>query len=564
MRFSRLIVGSFLFAVVLAAAGLAARSGVAAPDRAEHIAPHEFDPQITAADFSTHVQVLASDAFGGRAPDTDGEEKSVQYVRAMFQQLGLQPGNGDSYFQTVPVVASVLDMARSRVDVTSPRGTRALKLGDEAIVASSAGRSEVSIDHSAIVFAGYGIDAPEQGWNDYAGVDVAGKTVIVLIGAPATFGSVTYYARAAYKFEEAARKGAAAVLVMHDARESGYEWDYLKARWSGVQFDLRGADDPQPTPPLRGWISAHAADSLFESAGKRVRDLRALADKRGFAAQRLGDLTLGVTIESSIVEGESRNVIAKIPGTKYPDEAVIYSAHWDHLGTHADGARKQIFNGAVDNATGVAAVLEIAAKYAADEPKPERSIVFLVPTLEESGLLGSKYYTAHPAVPLAKTVADINFDALVAVGPARDFVVVGLGMSELDEWVRPSVARRQRTLAGEARSDKDNFFRSDHLSFARAGVPVLFMRGGTQSTSSRGDAYALWNAYGKRYHTPADRFDPEWDLRGIVEDLDIAYEVGRKLASSREWPNYRDGNAFRALRDASRAGAAAGRSGDAH
>jgi len=564
MRFLRRRTRSFVFAVTLATAGLAARSGVAAQERAEHIASHEFDPQITAADFATHVQVLASDAFGGRAPDTDGEEKSVQYLRAMFQQLGLQPGNGDSYFQSVPVVASVLDTGRSRVEVASPQGTRALKLGDEAIVASGAGRPEVSIDRSAIVFAGYGIDAPEQGWNDYAGVDVAGKTVIVLIGAPATFGSVTYYARAAYKFEEAARKGASAAFVVHDARESGYEWSYLKARWSGVQFDLPVKDDPQPTPPLRGWISASAADALFDSAEVRARDLRMQAGKRGFVVQRLGDLKLDATIESSIVEGQSRNVIAKLAGTTHPDEAVVYSAHWDHLGTHADGARKQIFNGAVDNATGVAAVLEIAAKYAADEPRPERSIVFLVPTLEESGLLGSKYYTAHPTVPLAKTVADINFDALVAVGPARDFVVVGLGMSELDEWVRPSVARRQRTLVGEARSDKDNFFRSDHLSFARAGVPVLFMRGGTQSTSSRGDAYALWNAYGKRYHTPADRFDPEWDLRGIVEDLDIAYEVGRKLAASREWPNYREGNAFRALRDASRASEATVPHSDSH
>ncbi|MEP7041931.1 MAG: M28 family peptidase [Dokdonella sp.] len=564
MQRTRLIFGSLVFAAGIIAAGLAASTSTAASGNGEHIAPHQFDPEITAADFANHVQVLTSDAFGGRAPVTDGEEKSVQYLRAILQQLGLQPGNGDSYFQNVPVVASVLDPSRSRIDLASSRGRKALKLGDEVIVSSGSGLAVVSIADSALVFAGYGIDAPELGWNDYALADVAGKTVVVLIGAPSAIKGVTYYARAGYKAEEAARKGAAAVLVVHDAGDSGYEWDYLKARWSGVQFDLPVKDDPQPTPEVRGWIAAGAAESLVESAGMHLRDLRAQAGKRDFQAMPLAELRLSATLHSSIVEGESRNVIAKLPGSKYPDEAVVYSAHWDHLGTHADASGRKIFTGAVDNATGVAAVLEIAAKFAADAHRPERSIVFLIPTLEESGLLGSKYYSAHPVVTLAKTVADINFDALVPVGPARDFVIVGFGMSELDDWVKPLVARRERTLVGESRADRDNFFRSDHLSFARAGVPVLFMRGGTESRNTRGDAYALWNSYGKRYHTPADRFDPAWDLRGIVEDLDIAYEVGTKLASSREWPNYREGNAFRALRDASRVGAAGGVRGDSN
>lgn len=555
-RSCRWMLSAGFVAAAMPATDVAVSRAAAAPHNdAGKIAFHEFDSRISAADFSAHVQVLASDAFGGRAPDTEGEERTVRYLQAMLQQLGLQPGNGDSYFQNVPVVASVVDLARSRISIALPSKTLSLKLGDQIVAGARPGQSEVSIAENPVVFAGYGIDAPEQGWNDYAGLDVTGKTVVILIGVPSAFHGVTYYSRAAYKFEEAARKGAVAAIAIHDAGEFGYDWDYVKARWSGAQFELPIKDDPQPSPQLRGWIAAGTAESLFEAAGLHLHDLRAAAGKRGFTAVALGEAKLSAEIKSSIVAGQSRNVIAKLTGSKYPDEAVVYSAHWDHLGTHPSEPGDNIYNGAIDNATGVAAVLEIAARYAAEDTKPERSVIFLIPTLEESGLLGSKYYALHPVIPLAKTVADINFDSLVPVGPARDFVVVGLGMSELDEWVRPFAAKYERTLIGEDRSDKDNFFRSDHLSFARAGVPVLFMRGGTESRSAGTDSHALWNSYGKRYHTPADRFDPAWDLRGIVEDLEVSYGVGRKLASSRDWPNYHEDSAFRAIRDASRAAA---------
>jgi len=331
----------------------------------------------------------------------------------------------------------------------------------------------------------------------------------------------------------------------------------VKTRASGTQFNLPLEDDPQPPTPVSAWISGAAAEALFGAAGVSLRDVRSAAGKRGFHAAPVGDARMSVVIDSTVVGGRSHNVIAKLRGTRYPDEAIVYSAHWDHLGTHPKEPGDNIYNGAVDNATGVAALLEVAAQFTGTAAKPERSIVFLLPTLEESGLLGSKYYTLHPAVPLAKTVADINFDALIPIGPARDFVVVGLGMSDLDDWVKPFVMRQDRVLAAESRSEKDAFFRSDHLSFARAGVPVLFMRGGTLARAGA-DPSASWSAYGKLYHTPADAFDPHWDLRGIVQDLEVSCAVGRKLASGHEWPNWHADSAFRATRDGSRAAAVVG------
>jgi Zn-dependent M28 family amino/carboxypeptidase len=388
-------------------------------------------------------------------------------------------------------------------------------------------------------------------------MDVVGKTVVVLAGTPDAMKGTTWYGRFGYKLEEAARQGAAATLVVHDEGDAGFSWDYVSARASGTQFDLPMDDDPQPPTPVRAWISGAAADSLFAAAGMSLRELRGAAGKRGFHAAPVGHARMSVVIASTIVGGRSRNVVAKLRGTRYPDEAVVYSAHWDHLGTHPGEAGDKVYNGAVDNATGVAALLEVAAQFAGAQAKPERSVVFVLPTLEESGLLGSKYYTLHPAVPLAKTVADINFDALVPIGLARDFVVVGLGMSDLDDVVKPFVMRQDRVLGAESRSENDSFFRSDHLSFARAGVPVLFMRGGTQARGG-GDPSASWNAYGKRYHTPADEFDPRWDLRGIVQDIEVSCAVGRKLASSHEWPNWHADSAFRAIRDGSRAAAVVG------
>ena len=544
------IIPAFVFALL-------AHSAHAADTGADGANAHEFSPQVTADDFAAHVRTLASDAFSGRAPDTDGEDRTTSYLRAELERIGLQPGIGDNWFQDVPVIASTVDVAHSRMEIAAGHGTRALKFGDDVVFATNTGQRELRLSNSALVFAGYGIDAPEQEWNDYAGVDVIGKTVVVLAGVPDAIRGTSWYSRYGYKLEEAARQGAAATLVVHDEDDAGFSWDYVTARASGTQFDLPIDDDPQPPTPVRAWISGPAADALFAAAGVSLRELRAAAGRRGFHAAPVGAARMSVVIASTVVGGRSRNVVAKLRGSRYPDEAVVYSAHWDHLGTHPSEAGDNIYNGAVDNATGVAALLEVAAQFADAATKPERSVVFVLPTLEESGLLGSKYYTLHPAIPIAKTVVDINFDALVPVGLARDFVVVGLGMSDLDDVVRPFVIRQDRVLAAESRSEKDAFFRSDHLSFARAGVPVLFMRGGTQARGVA-DPAASWNAYGKRYHTPADAFDPHWDLRGIVQDIEVSCAVGRKLASGHEWPNWHADSAFRATRDGTRAAAVVG------
>jgi Zn-dependent M28 family amino/carboxypeptidase len=518
---------------------------------------HEFSPQVTADDFAAHVRTLASDAFAGRAPDTEGEDRTTSYLRAELERIGLQPGIGDSWFQDVPVIASTVDVAHSRMEIAVGQGTRTLKSGDDVVFATNTGQPELRFSNSPLVFAGYGIDAPEQDWHDYAGVDVVGKTVVVLAGVPDAIRGTTWYGRYGYKLEEAARQGAAATLVVHDEGDAGYSWDYVRARASATQFDLPIDDDPQPPTPVRAWISGPATDALFAAAGMSLRELRAAAGRRGFRATPVGAARMSVVIDSAVVGGRSRNVVAKLRGSRYPDEAVVYSAHWDHLGTHRGESGDNIYNGAVDNATGVAALLEVAAQFAGAATKPERSVVFVLPTLEESGLLGSKYYTLHPAIPIARTVVDINFDALVPIGLARDFVVVGLGMSDLDDVVKPFVLRQDRMLAAESRGERDAFFRSDHLSFARAGVPVLFMRGGTRARDGA-DPSASWNAYGKRYHTPADAFDPHWDLRGIVQDIEVSCAVGRKLASGHEWPNWHADSAFRATRDGARAAAVIG------
>ena len=526
-----------------------------------------FVASISARDFAAHVKTLASDEFGGRAPGTTGEEKSLQYLVAQFQRMGLAPGNGESYFQTVAVMTSSSDGANSNMQITLPGKRQELLFGDQMLIATHTGKPETILKVSPMVFVGFGINAPGQNWNDYADIDIKGKTVVMLSGAPDFHTTPTtpyenhrlnFYARPNYKFDEAARQGAVAALIIHDKRGTGYDWEALQHRWSKAQFDLLPTDSVEPRLPVQGWINGDVAPALFVAAGLDLSRLRAAAGRRGFKPIAMADAKLDITLTNSSVIGESRNVIAKLVGSKYPDEAIIYSAHWDHLGTHANEPGDNIYHGAIDNASGVAGVLEIAAQFAAQNPKPERSIVFLFPTFEEEGLLGSKFYARHPLIPLQDTVADINFDVLLPIGPARDFVVIGLGYSALDAIVKPVVSAQGRIIAAEDASQADSFYRSDHLSFALAGVPVLYMAGGTRSPGmslrSQDFVQSARSDYGNhRYHTPADKFDPHWDLRGIVQDLQVSYVVGATLANSREWPNYHEGTVYRSISDSLRA-----------
>lgn len=536
-----------------------------APAAPSGIAATSSDAPINAADFAERVKTLASDEFAGRAPGSVGEEKTVEYLKAEFERLGLKPGNGDSYFQTVPMVETTADES-TRLHLVVDGKPRDLKFGDDMVIGTRSGQTEVKIADSDLVFVGYGVNAPELGWNDYAGVDVKGKTVVMFINDPGFHVQdaelfegkrMTYYGRWVYKFEEAARQGAAAALIIHDTDGASYGWDVVKNSWSGAQFDLAVADDPEPRLPAQGWITGDVARQVLGELGQNLDALYQAANQPGFKAIPL-NASLSLDLKSTIAQKSSRNVVALLPGTTRPDEAVVYMAHWDHLGDHGhegqngDGpAVDNIYNGAVDNATGVAGILGIAQAFATQQPAPERSVLFLAVTLEESGLLGSKYYVAHPSIPLDKTVAVINLDAMSVIGRSRDMTVVGMGSSELEDLLAGIAEQQGRVLLPESTPESGFYFRSDHFNFAKAGVPALYAKGGN-------DLIEGGNAAGQkaeidyrdhRYHKPGDEFDPSWKLDGVVQDLQALYGVGRELAGSDQWPNWYPGNAFRAARD---------------
>ncbi|HJW47072.1 MAG TPA: M28 family metallopeptidase [Lysobacter sp.] len=537
---------------------------------------HAFAAAINVADFAQHVKTLASDEFEGRAPGSVGEEKSVAYIEAQFKRLGLEPGNGDSYFQTVPMVETTADESVVlKLDVDGK--PRELKFGTDMVVGTRSGRPELKIDGSDLVFVGYGVNAPEQNWNDYAGVDVKGKTVVMFVNDPGFHqqdaklfegNRMTYYGRWTYKFEEAARQGAAAALIIHDTEGAAYGWEVVKNSWSGAQFDLRAADDPAPRLPVQGWVTGDAARSLLSALGQDLDALYKAAGKAGFKAIPL-KAKASLDLKSTISEKSSRNVIARLDGAKRPDEAIVYMAHWDHLGNHtheADehapaagaGSKDVIYNGAVDNATGVAGILEIAEAFSQQNPKPDRSLVFLAVTLEESGLLGSKYYVAHPVVPLANTVAVINLDAMPVIGKAKDMTVVGFGSSQLEDILKPIADQQGRSLHAEATPEDGFYFRSDHFNFAKAGVPALYAKGGddlVEGGTAAGQVAQL-DYRDHRYHKPADEYDPSWKLDGLIQDLDALYGVGRELAGSELWPSWYEGNAFRGAQQKLRPAAA--------
>ena len=526
---------------------------------------HAFSDAIVAGDFAEHVQQLASDDFGGRGPGTPGEEKTIEYIKAQFARIGLQPGNGSDWFQTVPMVETTADEASASMVATAGGNTQTLKFGTDMVIGTRTGQAQVSIKDSPLVFVGYGVDAPEQQWNDYAGIDVKGKTVVMLVNDPGFHAGdaklfdgkrMTYYGRWTYKFEEAARKGAAAALIIHDTEGASYGWDVVKNSWSGPQYDLPAKDDPAPRVPAQGWITGEAASALLKSAGQDLAKLRAAANKRGFKPVPL-DAKLSLELKSNSIEKSSRNVIGLLPGSEAPDEAIVYMGHWDHLGTHADEPSAQsggdnIYNGAVDNATGIAAILELAEAFRKAKTPPKRSILFLAVTLEESGLLGSKYYVAHPVIPLDKTVAVVNLDALAPVGKARDITVVGKGSSQLEDVLMTVLDTQQRKAVGESNTAAGYYFRSDHFNFAKAGVPALYIDSGTdllEGGQAAGDAAG--EDYTKnRYHKPGDQYDAAtWKLDGIVQDVETAYSVGEVLANGGQWPNWNAGNPFMAARD---------------
>ncbi|MDR3387420.1 MAG: M28 family metallopeptidase [Rudaea sp.] len=523
-----------------------------------------FSPDITAADFAAYVQRLSSDEFEGRKPGSIGERMTTTYLVDQFQSIGLKPGNGTSYLQRVPMVeTTLLDGDKITLDVAEGGNVEKFAYRSDTIVGTLQDKPAVELKDSDLVFAGYGVIAPEYQWNDYAGLDVKGKTVVVLVNDPG-FGNgdetlfkgkaMTYYGRWTYKFEEAARQGAAGCLIVHETAAAAYPWEVVVNSWSGPQFNLPASEDPEPRMLVAGWLTTDAARRLFAKAGADFDALKKSADLRGFKSSPLA-AKLSTHFHNLIRNTSSDNVVALLPGSKRPDEVVVYSAHWDHLGSSFSGADR-IFNGAIDNASGVAAMLEIADAFAHQQPPPERSILFLAPTLEEAGLLGSRYYSVHPTVPLTKTVADINMDALQIIGRTHDMVIVGYGQSQMDDYLKDALAAEHRVIVADGESEKGFFYRSDQLNFARKGVPVLYansgydkLDGGVAAGRAAIDDYTR-----NRYHKPGDEYDPNWDLSGVVENIKALYAVGKRLAGESTFPQWNADSEFRAAREATMKG----------
>lgn len=512
---------------------------------------------------------LSSDAYEGRAPTTPAEAKTIAYIIARMQAAGLKPGNNGQWTQDVPMVELTATDVRP-FTVTGGKAPVTLAFRDDIVASTYRVTPHVALKDSEMVFAGYGINAPEKGWNDYAGLDVKGKTVVVLINDPdwqtpaagrdaGLFEgrAMTYYGRWTYKFEEAARQGAAAVLIVHDTEPAAYPWAVVRSSWSGAQYELDEPGNHMDQSQIIGWVQLARAREMFAAAGKDFTALAEAAKHKGFRAVPLGVKFSG-EFSNTIRRSASRNVVGLLPGSAAPDETVLYSAHWDHLG-HCDPVDGDgICNGAVDNATGVAGLIAMAEAQAKAGPA-RRSIAFLAVTAEESGLLGSRYYAEHPVFPLDKTVGGVNMDVLNVMGATKDFEITGAGKSELEDLVKPLLAAQGRTIVAEATPERGHYYRSDHFSFAKLGVPMLSAGGGEDlvvgGVAAGRAAAEDYTAH--RYHKPQDEYDPAWDWSGAMQDLTIYYQLGRELADGTTWPNWYPTAEFRAIRDRSRAQAGA-------
>ena len=502
------------------------------------------------------IKTLSSDAYGGRAPGSEGERLTLDYIVDRFKSYGLAPANGDSYLQEVPLV-QITAAPDAELLVTGAAAPVTFRYGDDIVASTPRPEKTVELKDSPMVFAGYGIVAPEYGWNDYAGLDARGKTVVVLVndpgyatGDPKLFDgkAMTYYGRWTYKYEEAARQGAAGVLVVHDTGPAGYPWEVVRGSWTGPLEELPPGKAYRPA--VQGWLSHDAAERLFAASGMKLDELEKAAAERGFKPVPL-KLAANMTLHNEVKDVVSHNVVAMVKGASHPEDVVVYSAHWDHLGTKtaADG-KTAVFHGAVDNASGIAGLLEIARLDAAGM-KPARSVLFLATTSEEQGLLGAEYYAAHPLWPLAHTVADLNMDVLDTFGATRDVTVRGRFMSGVDDTLVTEAKMLGLAVEEDSQPEKGMYFRADHFEFAKAGVPALSIALGTEYVGRpSGWGLAQQQTYTReRYHKPADVYDPSWDLAGMQQQLELMYMTGRSLANEETWPEWRVNSPFRAARE---------------
>jgi Zn-dependent M28 family amino/carboxypeptidase len=523
-------------------------------------------PDINAADVSARDKAVSDDAFEGRGPGTKNGEAAAQWIADEMKREGLKPGFHGSYFQPVPAVNIMLDAARSTEVFHTPQGAIAPKFPDDAVYWTPQFKTgEVKVKAAPLVFVGYGVVAPEFKWDDYAGVDVKGKTVVILINDPGNEDAtpdpkffkgkaMTYYGRWTYKYEEAARHGAAAAIIVHETEPAAYGWQVVRNSNSGNKSWLAAADKDMSMVPIEGWITLDTAKDLFKRAGLDYLSLKSAANKQGFKAVPMAGETLDVDAHSTITHMTTRNIIGVVRGSKHPNDYVLYTAHWDHLGIKPDVAGPdKIYNGAVDNGMGVSSILEIGEAFAHDKPAPQRSVAIIAWTMEEQGLLGSQYFALHPAWPVNHIVGGINLDANLPEGRARDLVVTGNGASQLEDMLATVLKTQGRVISPDPEPEKGGFYRSDHISLAKVGIPMLdpggghdLIDGGVTAGQKLRDDYRV-----NHYHQPSDEWKADWDLSGPIQDLDALYTVGDELANSDAWPNWYDGNEFRAVRDKS-------------
>lgn len=510
---------------------------------------------VNQATIAKHIEQLASDEFMGRMPFTEGERKTTKYLQAEFEKLGLSPGNGNSFFQEVPMI-EITGTPSEKMKISGPKGDFDLNYFDDFVALTLKPQEKVGLENSELVFVGYGIVASEYGWNDYQGMDMKGKTAVVLVNDPGfesqdstlfKGNAMTYYGRWTYKYEEAARQGAAGVIIIHETAPASYGWNVVQSSWSGAQLSL---ESNAPVADVQGWVTKEAADKLFEASPINNKNFHELAMQKDFKPTPMG-LTVSMGIANKIKRDVSKNVVALLEGSTRKDETIIYSAHWDHLGIGHPVDGDSIYNGAVDNASGTACLLAIAEAFKKGK-QPERSIVFLAVTAEEQGLLGSAYYAEHPIYPPKKTVAAINMDALASPGPMKDLTITGYGQSEMDEYATEAAKKQGRYLIPDPEPEKGYFFRSDHFNFAKIGIPSLYASGsyedfkhGHEYVKKMNDEYR-----DKKYHQPQDEYDPiTTELSGVQFDAQLMYLVGQKLANEDYFPKWYQNSEFRAARE---------------
>ncbi len=541
----------------------------ASPAAAQYPAHPATTPDIHAADLAARDKAIADDAFQGRGPGTAAGEAASAWIADEMKRIGLAPGNHGSYFQPVPTVNITLDAASSHLTFGTPKGALSPAFPSEAVYWTPQFKADtLSITNTPMVFVGYGVVAPEYHWDDYAGIDVRGKTVVLLINDPGNQDAnpdpaffkgraMTYYGRWTYKFEEAARHGAAAVMIVHETAPAAYGWQVVRNSNSGAKSWLDEADGNSSKVPVQGWITLDTARTLFARAGLDYDAQKKAANTPGFRPVVMAGETLSAELHSKVTHLNTRNVVGIVEGSTHPDDVILYTAHWDHLGVKPDvPGPDKIYNGAIDNGMGVSSILEIGQAFVHADPKPKRTVAIICWTLEEQGLLGSAYFAQHPVWPLSHIVGGINIDANLPVGPAHDLVVIGNGASQMEDLLSAELKTQNRTIAPDPEPEKGSFYRSDHISLAKVGVPMLdpeggfdLVQGGTKAGRAARDAYTA-----NHYHQPSDEYDPGWDLSGPVQDLKVLYGLGYKLANSDAWPDWYAGNEFRAVRDESRRG----------